>query len=822
MSDRRWLRVALRRILTSLTLLLLAEVTLPSASAAATSFDVAPEPTWITSVAPAPAAPPEDGTTRGRYLSLYERQVRVGSGRQEAFTRHVQRITNESGLQLASQVDIGFDPSFQTLTIHTLRLRRGEDAWLDRLDRQAIRLVQREQNLDAQVYDGEVSAVMFIPDVRVGDTIEVAYTIGGSDPTLQGKYADGFPLGADEPIGRVFDRLLMPESRHVETSLRGPAPAGARVEPVIHSRDAETEYVWDLTNVHAFRADPSAPASFESFPWLQASEFRSWQEVAALGAHLFESSLRASPGVAAWVKDARAGARTDEAFILHATRFVQDEVRYVAIEVGMSRRRPSEPDAVLARRYGDCKDKTALLVAMLRTAGIKARPALVSSKMGRTLDAWGPSGLAFDHAIVKAFTSDARTIWIDPTSTLTGGGVDRLRFSPFERALDLDLGTTALDAPVPEPATEASPLVRDRFQVGEPGTTQETLLESERTYRAGLADAMRASLRWRPRDQVRKDVRDRYQTSFPAIRDAGDMEVDDDREGDVLRLKLHFALPDFWQKREPKDDGAVPYQAEIAAHVVDMALLRPTTGGRTAPLGLPYPLRVRYEARLALPFELNMTPEDAREEVPALRFSFASTYATRKLSYVFEVDTRAPEVALGDLDAYVATVDKARAALTRNLIYPDSGSGQGELEVHRHRGRVRTASGLGESRRLSLQPGAEDPARGGPTLRRRSRLAEPPGDLAHDHAADTPVAGVDRRTARAADLAPGASQARALGSRARRDARRPRARRLLRLDAHGVAGEAGLVSPPLPRARRGERGAPGAGAHRRAPLFART
>jgi hypothetical protein len=195
------------------------------------------------------------------------------------------------------------------------------------------------------------------------------------------------------------------------------------------------------------------------------------------------------------------------------------------------------------------------------------------------------------------------------------------------------------------------------------------LLDSERIYRGALADAMRASLRFRPRDQVRKDLRDRYQTSFPAIRDVGDMQVDDDREADVLRLRLHFALPDFWQKRETKDEGVVPYQAEIAAHAIDVALPRPTTGGRTAPLGLPYPLRVRYEARLALPFELNMTPESAREEVPALQFSFASAYETRKVIYSYEVDTRAPEVALGDLDAYVAAVDKARAALTRSLLY---------------------------------------------------------------------------------------------------------------------------------------------------------
>ena len=191
------------------------------------SFNVAPEPAWLSPSGPIDdaALAPDPSATGGREVLLYERQVSVGNGHQETFVRHVQRITNESGLQLASQVDIDFDPSFQSLTFHAIRVRRDGQV-LDRLDRSAIRLVQREKNLDAQVYDGEVSAVMFLSDLRVGDLIEVAYTLAGADPTLQGRYADAFPMGADEPVRHLFARLLVPSSRHLQLSSRGPSSGG--------------------------------------------------------------------------------------------------------------------------------------------------------------------------------------------------------------------------------------------------------------------------------------------------------------------------------------------------------------------------------------------------------------------------------------------------------------------------------------------------------------------------------------------------------------------------------------------------------------------
>ena len=93
--------------------------------------------------------------------------------------------------------------------------------------------------------------------------------------------------------------------------------------------------------------------------------------------------------------------RKDELAVVRAIyNFVVTNTRYVALEFGIHGYKPYRVDRVLARRFGDCKDKASLIHAMLKVAGVDSR--LVLLRM-RHLGAIGeePASLAaFNHAIV--------------------------------------------------------------------------------------------------------------------------------------------------------------------------------------------------------------------------------------------------------------------------------------------------------------------------------------------------------------------------------------------------------------------------------------
>jgi len=104
---------------------------------------------------------------------------------------------------------------------------------------------------------------------------------------------------------------------------------------------------------------------------------------------------------------------------------VQSEVRYFSISLGENSHRPEVPDVVLRRRYGDCKDKSFLLIALLRELGIKSRPVLLEIGRHRGLETTLPSAQLFDHAIVEVTVRD-RKYYLDPTRLGQHGNLERM------------------------------------------------------------------------------------------------------------------------------------------------------------------------------------------------------------------------------------------------------------------------------------------------------------------------------------------------------------------------------------------------------------
>ena len=117
------------------------------------------------------------------------------------------------------------------------------------------------------------------------------------------------------------------------------------------------------------------------------------------------------------------------------------DVKYTGIEFGEASIVPRTPAEVLERRYGDCKDKALLLVALLRAAGIPAQVALLDAGFGPDIDPDVPGFGSFDHAIV--YVPGAKPLWIDATDQFSAVG--ELPLADQGRlALVAARGTTAL------------------------------------------------------------------------------------------------------------------------------------------------------------------------------------------------------------------------------------------------------------------------------------------------------------------------------------------------------------------------------------------
>ena len=130
----------------------------------------------------------EDG-----YVDLaYEKQVNLQL--QSTFRRKAIKIISEAGVQNGSEISIKFDPSYEQLIFHNIQVIRVNEVF-DKLQREKIKVIQQETELDRHIYDQSLSAILLLEDIRKGDIIEYSYTIKGFNTIFKGRYADVYDVG---------------------------------------------------------------------------------------------------------------------------------------------------------------------------------------------------------------------------------------------------------------------------------------------------------------------------------------------------------------------------------------------------------------------------------------------------------------------------------------------------------------------------------------------------------------------------------------------------------------------------------------------------
>ncbi len=200
---------------------------------------------------------------------------------------------------------------------------------------------------------------------------------------------------------------------------------------------------WALTDLKAIREEEQMP------PWEAVSGrlaisfvppggrgqgFESWADVGAWYLNLTQGRQASNPAIKQQVATLTAAQPTPLAKIQALATFVQSDVRYVAIELGIGGYQPHAAVDVFAHRYGDCKDKATLLAAMLKEIGIDANYVIVNTERGAVSDATPPN-LGFNHVILAirlpagiedpsllAVSNHARLgrlLFFDPTDTYT-------------------------------------------------------------------------------------------------------------------------------------------------------------------------------------------------------------------------------------------------------------------------------------------------------------------------------------------------------------------------------------------------------------------
>ena len=127
--------------------------------------------------------------------------------------------------------------------------------------------------------------------------------------------------------------------------------------------------------------------------------FQSWQDVGTWYLGLTDGRRDPSPPLRQKVQQLTASAADPLSKMRALAAFVQQDIRYVAIELGVGGVQPHAASEVLTHGYGDCKDKVTLLSTMLKEIGVESHYVLINTERG-SVAAGTPPNMGFNHAIL--------------------------------------------------------------------------------------------------------------------------------------------------------------------------------------------------------------------------------------------------------------------------------------------------------------------------------------------------------------------------------------------------------------------------------------
>ena len=268
---------------------------------------------------------------------MVDQQVRITPTGKEGYFHYAEHVESAAALEHVANIEISFNPAYQHLTIHSADVIRN-GVVVHKLDPSSINVLQRERDLEHLIYDGEKTASLFLKDVRVGDTVDYRYTRSGTNPIFANVSSGSFELQWGAPIDEFHGRLIVANNHHVELRQRNVA-----LNIIESDTPGYHEYAWTQHSIKALHLANDTPDSYDPYAALDFSEYRNWHEVAQWADGVFSQAAKLGPLTNAEVSRISREYPDQTNRLLATLRFVQGQIRYLALKSAQDPRRLTHP-----------------------------------------------------------------------------------------------------------------------------------------------------------------------------------------------------------------------------------------------------------------------------------------------------------------------------------------------------------------------------------------------------------------------------------------------------------------------------------------------
>ncbi|MEC5215783.1 hypothetical protein RCH09_000717 [Actimicrobium sp. GrIS 1.19] len=449
--------------------------------------------------------------------------------------------------------------------------------------------------------------MLTFPQLEVGDAVSYKYKLTQKVPVFAGQFYASSNYARNLAWDAVDVSIELPSTMPLQFD-------AVRLEalPVIE-RDGRTRYRWQARNLAATALETSSVDLFRSTPHLVATTFTDWQQFATAYDLRARPMAAVTPEIAALASTLTAGIGEPRAQAKALYDWVAGNVRYVATWVGSDGWVPHPANAVLASRYGDCKDHVVLLEALLAARGITSTTVLINSD--KTSYSLPPVVYpAFNHVITYV---PSLNLYLDSTAgPSTPFGILPIADSD-KPVIHAALGAAVQRTPTVDP-TRFAAIRTTRLTLDEDGNVSGDYSISATGAAAIDLREIRQSIGKR---KEREWVRELLDTR--GMEGSGAVSFEDHADDDGLTVRIDVRINNYLALAE---NGTIPL-APLLVGPIAFDHLRAVyqRAARTLPYWCPaWTLEDRYEIRVPPTLKLLVPKGQALTQAG---FDYASRYA---------------------------------------------------------------------------------------------------------------------------------------------------------------------------------------------------
>ncbi len=451
--------------------------------------------------------------------------------------RYIYQPYTAKGAETLATDRFGFQSRMEK--IHLVRARTILPDGTEKFPGPNAVFTQKGSQASGSIYDDAEELVIVFPDVKPGVTCEAVVVYERTTPSVAGGHGEIFHWTAGWPIGAKRHVVDLPESWENKLKIHNMGSTPEMME--LPAPEGRIRRAWRHGPIDARVSEPNMAPASQTGPVTWLTTFADWNRMAAWYQTLLDGRSELGDELKQSVDEWTAGATTPREILDILYDKVANDVRYEGLEFGISGLQPYDCGTVWENQYGDCKDKSNLLVAMLRHKGIEARLAMVNTRHAGLVRREIPDFRHFDHAILVAELArgdgGGESVFCDPTirhghpGMLTPGSADR-------DVLVIDDGKAKW---LRSPATDAG---SDRYlfdlELDESGQLSGWLTIRSAGYHA---ISLARSLAGVDRDTARVRLGDRV-SGFIAGAEVVDFVLPDtERKIEKTEVKIYFTTP---------------------------------------------------------------------------------------------------------------------------------------------------------------------------------------------------------------------------------------------------------------------------------------